>query len=423
VQPLDRQGEAQGGTGFVACSFLALELPRAEAPLPPDAAPADLAAAFWQQPGWWKLEAYASALAKRLPDPSAGPWPRDAELERMKAHLALGLKANPPPPLSDWQDLKQLAAAHDATLLAPSAQAQAQPVPDRARWAQEQRAQRAAQRLQNAIGLQGPLHDVISAEGAGARVLRLVQVLEMPALRPSLFRSEAEIGPPGDGAEALAGRFGGIVRTTLSPRSTTAPVGQQGAGLYDMRARTQQLARPLQRVLLLRDGRLLAETSSARSTELLWRDVDQQGGCEDWTPGFGFGDADPSIWHYLDAPGERGPGGAAAARRADEAKRPRGTLFAFYVASPPPREAAVRNEQAIQLDRKATGFAAATQSSYDLDHDGVPDLLVWEGSGPSSDPRFDAVRRDDRWFRFALVNVNGAWKLLGHDAFVYACGC
>lgn len=414
VQPQDRAGKADGPSGFTACTYLGLEpLPAAEAA----GYDPDPIRAFWRAPGWWKLEAHAQELAKALPESAkAGPWPRDEALERMKAHLALGLKGSPPPPLPDWAALKALAAAHDPALLSPARRNEARSGQDKALWEREYRASSAAHRVAYALGLGGPLHDTISAEGGGERVLRLMRALELPTAAPSRFKSEAEIGPPGENAETLAGRFGGIYRTVVTPRKPQRRGDEPdaAAGLYDMLSRTDSLTRPVQFVRLHRDGMLTAEPNTAAYTEVLWRDVDEPQ-CTNWTPGFSFGDVDGPIWRYGQ---DAGMGLTPPPRRAGPPR-----LFGYNALQAPPRAKAERHEQVIKLDREATGFVRVVQMSFDIDGDGRPDLVVLEGVGRGPGHLDMMSTTDDPWWRLQLANIGGAWKVLGHDRFGYGCGC
>ena len=202
-----------------------------------------------------------------------------------------------------------------------------------------------------ALGLYGPLHDSISAEGGGERVLRLMRALELPTVRLSLFHNEAEVGPPGESTQELAGRFGGIYRTLVAARKPQRGDGsiESNAGLYDMFSRTEVLTRPVQLVRLFRDGTLSSEATTARVTELLWRDVDEPE-CEGWKPGFGFGDVDGPIWRYFSEPGNE------LAQPVKPASGP-ARLFAYHALQAPTRTKAQRSEQVVKLDLTATGFA------------------------------------------------------------------
>lgn len=417
VQPVQRSGEADGPSGYTACQYLAMEpVPVAQlAGVDPDPV-----RAFWRSPGWQPLEAYATALAVKLPDAAAGPWPRNEMLERMKAHLALGLRGAPPPALASWTELKKLAAAHDPSLLSESGRRHARSGTDRDLQGREQRAASAAYRLQTTLGLSGSLHDAISSDGGGERLVRLVRALELPSVRASFFGNESELGPPGEGAMALSGRFGGIYRTLIEPRGPRRSELSL-VGFYDMFSLTQVLTRPVQLVRLFRDGRLRAEATAARSTELLWRAADPPM-CEGWIAGFSFGDAEGPIWRYFNE-SEGDDKAAGRAQRASRQHNPAGSLFFYHALSAPPRLQAGRTEQVVKLDRATTGFIGMTQLSYDLDGDSVPDLLVLESLGNGPGHLDAAATTDDSWHRVLLANVGGAWKILGADSFAYGCGC
>lgn len=378
----------------------------------------DLEQAFWQAPGWPALERYAESLRQRHPGiPPQGPWPRDEGLERMKAHLALGLKGPKPGPYADWAQLKHK-AAQDLALNRGGKQVQGPQ--GGARPALSQRALRMqglADELQRALGLWGPLHDAISAEGGAARVVRLVRALEFPEVAPSLFRSEAEIAPPGSTAEQASGRFDIVFLQHFTPRPGPAAKEDAVAGLYDMQARTQQLVRAVQRVSLFRDGRLGVDKRHLRSTETLWREVDGPM-CEGWVPGFSFGEADAAIWRFFDT---QFPGGGRQNKRLNHA--PAGSLYAFHTTVDMPPGPATRNEVPMKLERKDTGFVRGVYLLYDLDRDGTPDIAAWEGQGKGPGHLDGPSVTDDRWYRLVLVNIQGAWKVLGSDSFSYGCGC
>ena len=373
--------------------------------------------AFWLEPGWEALEGYAEHLKQRHhAAPPQEPWPRSDALERMKAHLALGLKGRKPAPYPDWSELKRKASQDmDLSGEARRLQRQGKQVPENL-WLRDGRTQNVANELQNAIGIWGPLHDAISAGGGAARVIRLVRTLEFPSVRASLFRSEAELAPPNATAEEASGRFAIVFRQLLTPRPKPKPGAEDGSGpgLYDMLARTQVLVRPVTRVQLFRDGRLRAEPSLIRMKETLWREVDEPM-CSGWVPGFAYGEADTAIWRYFDSH-----------HRNEQAKlnsNPAGSLFAFYTNIDLPRLTAVRTEIPMKLDREATGFVRGVHLQYDLDGDGVTDLAVWEGQGKGPGHLDGSTTTDDRWYRLVLVNIDGAWKVLGSDVFGYGCGC
>lgn len=403
----------------MACVMLALMHVAAAAPADqrevdnPPSPDVDFVRAFRIAPGWQALEAYVSSFKERQPAPPLeGPWPSDAALEQMKAHLALGLTGPRPPPYADWTSLKRQ-AAQDVDVSAASLQLWEQHVElSKEDWGRQVRMLQVAHALQQAVGTSGQPNDDYTAAG-GARTIQLVRALELPRVRPSLFRRDADLAPPGAGAEEVSGRFGIVFRQIVTPRHPISDPVQStdGAGLYDMLTRTESLVRPVQQVRLFRDGRLTSTPSRLRVTETLWRDVDGPE-CEGWTPGFGAGDADAETWQHFESLGEAGT-----------RRLPTGSLYGFLTTMTLPRMKAARTRTTVRLNRDDTGFVGGTHLHYDLDGDGIPDLSIFEGQGRGPGHLDGPTLSDDRWYRLAFVNIDGAWKVLGVDTFGYGCGC
>ena len=417
--------QAAGVTGFTACRYLSpqpLDLARLFGEVPgtsssPDYAPDRV---FWIQPSWSAMLNYAEYLQKRLPAAAKnGPWPRDEVLEKMKAHLALGIKGSKPPAYADWADLKRKAARDlDLSGAMPRLQAQGKPgTPE-----QQARAvtlHETASALQTALSLWGHMSVPDGADLSNEGVVNLVRALDLPVVAPSLFRSEAELAPPGASAEEASGRFGIVFRqlTSARPAAKTIPDQENSHGVYDILTRTQALVRPVQRVQLFRDGKLRAEPSMLSSRLTMWGELDEPM-CHDWTPGFAYGHADTSIWNYFGH--ETDKSGQETAKTNRNAP---GSLFAFYTASKLPDGPALRVETSVKLNRATTGFTGGTHMHFDLDGDGIHDVSIWEGMGRAQGHLDGPTKQDDRWYRLALVNINGAWKVLGADSFGYGCGC
>lgn len=409
-----------GPAGFAACRYLA-PTPVVLARLrgigldgQTNTADYDPVRLFDLHPGWGALTEYAEFLARRGAGASGQKvWPRDEALERMKAHLALGIHGPRPKPYADWATLKRKAQQYiDTDLEWRRLTALKQGATPEATRREALMAQLAAD-LDSDIGLSGPLHDRISADGGPLRTAQLVHALELPTVQPSLFRSEAELAPPGVDAEQASGRFGIVFRQLVRPRPAQSAPDASGAGLYDMLGRTQALVRSVQRVQLFADGRLTMAPSVLRSSETLWHEVDEPE-CAGWVPGFAFGAADRTIWRYF---------GNEAAENEKTATNPPGSLYAFYTTIEMPRGPAKVALTEVALNRNATGFVQGTHRHFDLDGDGIADLSVWEGQGKGPGHLDGMTLTDDRWFRLVLVNIGGAWKVLGSDTFGYGCGC
>lgn len=404
--------------GFVACRYLAtspVDALKRYSPLDwsgqpnPDYDPVTL---FWMAPSWAALDAYASVLAQRHRDEVGNRWPRDDALEAMKAELAKGVHGSKAEPLPDWADIRRRAThsiVFERDIGAPehAGQTGANDV----EFLRE-RTEDLASTWRDQLGLWGPRFESFSGPGT-ERVIGFVRAIEVPSIRPSLFKRENELAPPGT-ADTLSGRFGIVHRWTSAARPQPAADAPDylGPGLYDMLSRTQALVRSVQKVQLFRDGHLHYTPTVARSTETFWRDVDEEE-CAGWEPGFSYGDADAKIWAYV-----YGDSGAAPERTKN-----RGRLFEIYVPAALPYVQATVRLRETAMDREATGFVRGTQLDYDLDSDGVPDLLVWEGVGHGPGHLDGETPTDDAWYRLVLVNVAGRWKVLGHDEFGYGCGC
>ncbi|RSZ57630.1 hypothetical protein EJB06_18245 [Massilia atriviolacea] len=389
-----------GAAGFTACRYLARSpVIVSTVPGKPRAGESDPERAFRLQPNWSNLENYANHLKDLHPRlHQQGPFPRDAALERMKAHLARGIDGPRPAPFADWADLQR--KARRLGVLADT----------------DPQAREIAGGLEEATGIfYSSLHR--SDQAAGRRRLAgVVAALAFAEVGPSLFRSEAQVAPPTSSAEEASGRFGIAFRQWVKPRPRPTDVSQNddSPGLYDMLSRTDALARPVQRVQLDRDGALRVAPSVLRKTETLWRAADGPM-CEGWAPGFAFGEADAGPWRFF--------GKFAAASKKQNANPP-GSLYAFYTTRALPPGPAVRKQASMTLDRARTGFIKGSHLYYDLDADGVADLAVWEGEGKGpGDIERTITATDDRWYRLVLVNINGAWKVLGKDTFSYGCGC
>ncbi|WP_374659080.1 hypothetical protein [Inhella sp.] len=239
--------------------------------------------------------------------------------------------------------------------------------------------------------LEGPM--------AAARVKAFLAALPLQPPAPSWFRSEAELADPATPLAQLAHRFDAqqrwYVGALLNPQDWA-------------HARVERLTQPLVRVELLSDGRVRARSQLPQQVRGAWRpDVDYL--CEDWPgEGFAFGDLD----------------GATAQRNGWQAS-PAGPrrLFWFYSSRPPAAAAkALGALERVALKREQHGFTRLEWRRFDLDGDGLPDLLWAEATGRAPGHLDERPAHDDPWVRLLFVNLAGQWRLLGSDVMSYGCG-
>ncbi|HSC65427.1 MAG TPA: SH3 domain-containing protein [Caldimonas sp.] len=409
---------AAGAHGYTACRYLApasVATGKIFAPLLPDGQPNpsyDPVRAFWLAPSWARLEAYGvhigEALKARTATPAEKPTPAerpaDAELDRMKAHLAQGIYAPRPAPLPLWDDIKRLGRVAAAPT-APSGVA-----PDARQRTENARAD-ARFRLAGVLALGSPPFDL--AQGGGGRLAGLVGALELPAIRPSLFKDASEVAPPGASVEDLSGRFH-IIHTYRTRGRDLG--GERGTvdGLWDIGQVTVALTQPVVRTTVFRDGRLPAAVVRASDTRILWGSVDGPM-CDGYVDGFAHGAADAAIWRYFGDDFQ--PDAATLKRNAP------GTLLSISTRHALPASEAPPVVASHALDRERTGFARGTWLHFDLDADGVVDLAVWEGTGLGPGHLGEAPKTDAAYYRLFFANIAGRWHVLGTDVFGYGCGC
>jgi SH3-like domain-containing protein len=376
---------AKGQTqrGFTACQFLAnapVAMDKLTAAYLPDGKPNpqyDPVRAFWLRPSWDGLLAYAAQLedaarprkAEGTPDwdKPAPPRQTNAELDRMKTHLAKGVYGAAPVPMRSWEALKKSAAAE-------------KPLPK-------------AQRTPVVVG-----------EFSSA----LVRALELPAIAPSLFKTAADVAPPDETVEGLSGRFH-IVHTYRSHARSTESASGYVEGLWDIGQVSVSLTQAIVRTALYRDGSLRGEATRASQRRPVWG-PEHEGNCEGYVHGFAFGDADVEMHkRYL---GDEGK--LAAPER----------LLSIYtreaLAGTPTKPMVTKHT----LERELTGFASGTWTHFDLDGDGQLDFAVWEGVGKGAGHMVEvSTDTDDQHLRIFMVNIAGRWFVLGSDSFGYGCGC
>ena len=394
--------------GFTACRYLAeapTDVPRLGQALLPDGSrnpQYDPARLFWLAPSWAGLEAYALQLNEtRLPPVAdvAAAARRDAfvrapdeTLERMKAHLAQGIHGPAPTRFVAWDEIGRQARSLAATPERPSG--------DDLRWAT----------LGNQLGLWVPFWNQYQDAAIGARLAAgLVQAIALPTATPSWFKDPRDIAALGEDTAQLSGRFAVVHSYRTQPRAPKSEVHWTFDGLWDIGAVTVSLTRPILRNTLFRDGRITSAATHASRKQITWGGTEAPM-CHGWLPGFAHGDADARLWD-------------SDRDRAALKLHPTASLVVFHTRLALPVKAAPPAVQSIRLDRAATGFVRATQWHFDLDSDGHPDLVAWEGVGRGPGHLDGETQTDDAWYRLFFVNIAGRWVVLGADSFSYGCGC
>jgi len=230
---------------------------------------------------------------------------------------------------------------------------------------------------------------------AAARFKAFVRALPLQTPAPSWFRAESELASPGTPLNGLAERFEAQQRWYVG-------------ALLDAEkwpdARIERLTKPLVRVELFSDGRVRAQSQLPQTVRREWRpDIDYM--CDDW-PGTGFANGE------LDE---------------DLAKRkvagPRRVYWLYSSRMPAAGAKALGPVERVALKRTQHGFTRADLRRFDLDGDGLPDLLWIEATGRGSGHLDEKPTQDEPWYRMLLVNLAGQWKLLSTDVMSYGCGC
>ncbi len=451
--------------GFVACQYLETRLdarletrdanPREPEKSPATAAPepiaikpgagAPLERAFWQDPTPMRLFVYGKYLEQtrlsseqKAAEQDARPVefvakpepilqrPKVREFEAMKARLAQGVVGTTPPaPLLAWRDLQKAFAAAEPDIAQARKTSKLQARRDQP-WQYLQPGQTAFEAKLAGLNGTAPTRrpPAKSAEAVtpttpapsplSARVAGLASVLdkiEPPPAAPSFFKNWADIAPPSATVPELSAKWGlaYTLETQPGPRwvSNSRNGVSQIAGSWDIGRAVVQLASPVVRLSIARDGQVVAGVSGLNSVVL--DDKDAFGGCQ---LGFRYGDAGVDL---LNPNVNYTPQDIRSANP---------TLLRLFLRNPAASlsaNATVKSTPVTPLSEPETGFTAAEQLSIDLDADGIADLVVWEGTGQPHDSIY-TPQRQDPYFRVYAINLAGVWYLLGRDEFVYGCG-
>ena len=335
---------------------------------------------FWLKPSYGALVEYGRYLERKRQTPKdeaegifLSERPKIAEFERMKAHLAKGIYVDAPAPYLRWDKLKTLAR-------------NAKSKPEYKNYDKN-----------------------LSA--------KTINAIKLPAIASSYFQDQSEIAAPTTSTEKLAGKFQ-IIQTIQTKNYEARPKEnkREWFGMWDISVINRSLTQAAIKNTLLRGGEtILSEQTYLRKSELEYGNDDGVM-CEGYEgDGFDFGDADPKISINY--------GLNSGHPDYSQPKKAGNKLMYFFTKRPLPQQTVSLNITKQKLNRATTGFVSSTTFHFDINSDGIPDLVVWEGVGIGPGHLDGPTKTDDAWFRAFFVNIAGHWHLLGKDTFSYGCGC
>lgn len=386
-------GEQPAQRGFTACEFLGTSVikPRevlnqyltdGKTPNPnynPERA-------FWQKPSYEALTEYGRYLENKRSFPkneAEGAFlserPKLPEFERMKEHLARGVLVAAPEPYLSWQDLKT--SAYSAA---------------------------GKRRLKKLTETQYQLNTLNAS---------LISAIELPVISNSYFQKQNEIAAPTKLTEKIAAQFQ-VIQTIQTRNYNTLNKDEQSGfvGIWGIKEVTRSLTQPVIKNILSKSGNeIQSELTYLRQSRREYGDTDGVM-CEGYEGnGFDFGDADPKISINYAVNGGH-PDYA-------QPKKAGNRLMYFFTKTPLPQQSVSVNVVGKKLNRAKTGFVAVTEFHFDINSDGISDVLVWEGVGKGPGHLDGPTKTDDAWYRVFFVNIAGSWHLLGADTYSYGCGC
>ncbi len=417
--------------GFTACEFLGASVvkPReiANAYLEDGQTPNPNYSperAFWLKPSYEALAEYGRYLERKRNAPSneaegafLADRPKIPEFERMKEHLVKGVLVSKPAPFKRWEDIK--AAARNAEierlkLIKKSGRIENLKFDELYGSSFNMR----SEYLMKVMGV-GTLDGEQGRMSAPPKLPAFIESLELPTITSSYFQSSDEIAAPAKNTSQVAARFQ-IIQTTKTRSFALLPDASKDNrgwfGLWDVADVSHSLTQPVVKNVLLRvGGSIHSEVTYLRQTYSEYG-LDAGVMCESYEgDGFDFGDADPKIaknYALISGNGEH-----------IQQQKVNNKLMYFFTRHPLPQQTATVNMVKQKINRAKTGFVAATEFHFDINSDGIPDIVVWEGVGIGPGHLYGPTTTDDAWYRIFFVNIAGQWHLLGTDSFSYGCGC
>jgi hypothetical protein len=251
----------------------------------------------------------------------------------------------------------------------------------------------------------------------------LLRAIELPIVGASLFKHENEIGRPLATTEEISAKFAIPYQATVLTGPQWIPGGHYNGpyvfGAWDAGAIETKLTREVFKHTLYASGKIVSERDTVKGGKQPPHDADDS----ECNLGFSLGDASPQVWKALPSFVPK-----PVSVEAGDAK-----LFYFYSKVPLQYTQSKGTEQVRSFDAEASqldvdvkfntaGFTSATERYFDVDLDGVMDLLMWEGTGWSKQEIHDPGGELPH-YRMIFMNIDAKWYLLAVDEFLFGCGC
>lgn len=335
---------------------------------------------FWLKPSYEALAEYGRYLENKRSFPKdeaegifLSERPKMPIFEKMKEHLAKGVYAAASVPYLRWDKLK--ASIKNA---------------------------KGSNEFEN-------YHESLST--------KTINAIELPEIANSYFQDQNDIAAPTTHTEKVAARFQIIQAIqTKSYESRPKENKREWFGLWDISVVNRSLTQQVVKNTLSKNGSNIQSEATYIRQSVLEYGNDDGVMCEGYEgDGFDFGDADPKI--SINYGLNNGNPDYSQPKKAGN------KLMYFFTKRPLSQQAVSLNITKQKLNRATTGFVSSTAFHFDINSDGIPDLVVWEGVGIGPGHLDGPTKTDDAWFRAFFVNIAGHWHLLGKDTFSYGCGC
>ncbi len=256
-------------------------------------------------------------------------------------------------------------------------------------------------------------------------------LLPIVAVHQSALQNLREVALTSDD---IARRYQIAMRTLFTLRKLNVSVdpstskeviqGLQG-GTWDIHKYTSSLTQPVYEHRLYSDGSVVSKTSFAESTaEVKAYGSDEM--CSEFEAGFAYGGADEI---FLKPPTFNGAssleqvkalraGIRAAAKPGDPI-----LLITFYTRGPQNFQGTKPIAIRMTTDAKKLTYLNAQVIGFDLNGDGIPDIVLVKGTQQTGQDELHANAKPEPMHRSFFINVRGAWHHLATDTFQYGCGC